>query len=114
MNLPTATPETGYYYHYKHDPEGPVNNYAYFVLGAGHHTENDCRPEDRFMQVYYPLYESFVYAHGKMADLRPLAMALEAVTIDGSEVPRFSRITDEAVIAELRALRNSMYPEIFN
>jgi hypothetical protein len=106
-------PEPGYYYHYKHDPKGPVNNYAYFVLGAGHHTEDDCRPEDRFMQVYYPLYEAFVYTHGKMADLRPLDMALEHVVVDGREVPRFSRITDETVIEALKAERARMYPELF-
>ena len=32
-------------------PAGPLNNYAYYIYGIGHHTEDDCRPEDAFMQV---------------------------------------------------------------
>jgi len=68
-------PGAGYYYHYKHDPNGPLNNYAYFIYGVGHHTEDDCRPEDAFMQVYRPLYETaYAYQNGGMFDLRPLYM----------------------------------------
>jgi hypothetical protein len=48
---PEELPEPGYYYHFKHDPDGPLNNYAYYIYGVGHHTENDCRTEDAFMQV---------------------------------------------------------------
>src|SRR5271170_1814103 len=51
---PEKRPEPGYYYHYKHDPNGPLNNYAYYIYGVGHHTEDDCRPDDVFMQVYRP------------------------------------------------------------
>ena len=54
---PKNLPEPGYYYHFKHDPDGPLNNYAYYIYGVGHHTEDDCRTEDAFMQVYRPLYE---------------------------------------------------------
>ena len=49
---PEKRPEPGFYYHYKHDPDGPLNNYAYYIYGVGHHTEDDCRPEDAFIQVY--------------------------------------------------------------
>lgn len=45
------SPKAGFYYHHKHDPKGPLNNYAYFIYGIGHHTEDECRPEDAFMQV---------------------------------------------------------------
>jgi hypothetical protein len=58
-------PEPGFYYHYKHDPNGSVNNYAYEVLGIGHHTEDSCRPEDEYLVVYRPLYEAFVYIRQK-------------------------------------------------
>lgn len=34
MKIPTQVPERGFYYHYKHDPAGSVDNYAYEVLGA--------------------------------------------------------------------------------
>ena len=52
---PARRPEPGYYYHFKHDRNGPLNNYAYYIYGVGHHTEDGCRPEDAFMQVYRPL-----------------------------------------------------------
>ena len=39
---PEKLPEPGYYYHFKHDPDGPLNNYAYSIYGVGHHTEDDC------------------------------------------------------------------------
>ncbi len=56
-------PERGFYYHYKHDPDGEVNNYAYEVVGVGCHTEDDCRPIDINMVVYRPLYESAKVYH---------------------------------------------------
>jgi hypothetical protein len=51
ISPPEELPEPGYYYHFKHDPDGRVNNYAYYIYGVGHHTESDCRPDDAFMQV---------------------------------------------------------------
>lgn len=102
-------PEKGFYYHYKHDPAGAVNNYAYEFMGAGHHTEDDCRPIDTYMAVYRPLYEAFVYREGKMFDLRPLQMWTETVEKDGNVVPRFTKITDPKVIEELTAIRDNMY-----
>jgi hypothetical protein len=108
---PEQTPAPGYYYHYKHDPNGPLNNYAYYIFGVGHHTEDDCRPEDAFMQVYRPLYETaYVYRNGGMFDLRPLYMFYKPAILNGREVPRFTRITDEGVIAKLRAIKARVYP----
>lgn len=109
---PEKRPEPGYYYHYKHDPKGAVNNYAYFIDGVGHHTEDDCRPEDRYMQVYRPLYESFVYTNGKMFDLRPLHMFYEPAQWQGKTVERFTRITDPKVIDELRTIKRHMYRDM--
>ena len=43
---PAKLPEPGYYYHFTHDPDGPLNNYAYYIYGVGHHTAGDCRPEE--------------------------------------------------------------------
>ncbi len=103
------TIDPGFYYHYKHDPAGPINNYAYRVFGVGHHTEADCRPEDKLMMVYRPLYEAYVYKNGKMFDLRPLAMALETVEVNGATVPRFKRITDEATIMALQEIERKLY-----
>lgn len=107
--MKTQIPEKGFYYHYKHNPSGSANNYAYEVMGVGLHTEDDCRPEDKNMVVYRPLYESFVYKQGKLFDLRPLGMFVESVTKNGKTFPRFKKITDPAVIAELEAIKNKMY-----
>jgi len=108
--LPKELPEPGFYYHYKHDPSGAVNNYAYYIYGVGHHTEKDCRPEDKFMQVYRPLYEAYVYKLGKMFDLRPLHMFYEPAEVGGKQVQRFTKILDPAVIAQLEAIKTVMYP----
>jgi hypothetical protein len=108
---PEKFPEIGYYYHYKHDSNGPINQYAYYIHGVGHHTEDDCRPEDSYMLVYRPLYDAFVYKNGKMFDLRPLHMFFEPAVVNGAKVERFTKITDSNVIAQLETIRTHMYPE---
>lgn len=103
-------PEPGFYYHYKHDPAGDFTNYAYEVLGVGHHTEEEARPEDHFMVVYRPLYaHAPVYRLGRLYDLRPLAMFMERVEKEGKIVPRFTRIVDPECIARLTQQREEMY-----
>ena len=110
---PDQRPDPGYYYHFKHDPAGPLNNYAYYIYGVGHHTEDDCRTEDSLMQVYQPLYEnSYAYRNGGLFDLRPLYMFYKPAIWKGREVPRFTKITDPAVIAELRAIKTRMYCDL--
>lgn len=111
MPPPENLPEPGFYYHFKHDPYGTVNNYAYYIYGVGHHTEDDCRPEDAFMQVYRPLYEdAYAYRHGGLFDLRPLPMFFEPAKWKGKEVRRFTRILEPHVIAQLEAIKARMYP----
>ena len=42
---PEQCPEPGYYYHYKHDPNGPLNNYAGIVNLAARglpHAKHTC------------------------------------------------------------------------
>ena len=109
MKIPTHVPERGFYYHYKHDPDGPVNNYAYEVTSVGCHTEEDCRPEDANMVVYRPLYESSVYKAGKFSDIRPLEMFMEDVTVGDTTMPRFRKISDPDIIAQLTAIQKQMY-----
>jgi hypothetical protein len=109
MKIPSKVPEKGFYYHYKHDPKGVINNYAYEMIGVGCHTEDDCRPEDANMVVYLPLYEASVYKAGKLFDLRPLEMWIGDVTKDGKTFPRFKKISDTEVIKELEAIRDKMY-----
>ena len=110
---PGKLPEPGYYYHFKHDPNGPLNNYAYYIYGVGHHTEDDCRAEDAFMQVYRPLYEeSYAYRNGGLFDLRPLHMFFKPAEWKGNKVPRFTRIIAPHVIAKLEAIKARMYPNL--
>lgn len=110
MDKPSPVPEPGFYYHYKHDPHGPLNRYAYRVLGTGEHSEDDCRPEDKYMVVYRALYEDArAYQNGKLFDLRPLAMFMGDATKDGATVPRFRKITNPEIIAVLEKTEKEMY-----
>ncbi len=111
MKIPKKIPENGFYYHYKHDSLGPINNYAYEVVGVGCHTEDNCCPEDANMVVYRPLYESSVYKAGKLFDLRPLEMWMGNITKDGKTFPRFSKIIDSTIIAKLKEIKKQMYSE---
>lgn len=99
----------GFYYHYKHNPNGSIENYAYEVLNIGHHTEVEDF-EEASMVVYRPLYESAkVYQAGKHWDVRPLKMFMENVTKDGKTFPRFTKITDQKVVDELIKIRKEIY-----
>lgn len=109
MKVPTQFLECGFYYHYKHDPNGSIDNYAHEVIGVGCHTEDDCRPEDANMVIYRPLYESLVYKSGKFFELRPLEMWFGNVTKDGVTLARFTKITDPAVIMQLEEIKRQMY-----
>ena len=108
---PEHLPEPGYYYHFKHDPDGALNNYAYYIYGVGHHTEEGCRPDDAFMQVYRPLYEeAYAYRNGGLFDLRPLRMFHEPARWKGKDVARFTRIVDPGTIGQLEAIKARLYP----
>ncbi len=109
MKIPSRVPEKGFYYHYKHDPAGSVNNYAYEVIGVGVHSEDDCRPEDANMVVYLPIYEASVFKAGKLFDLRPIDMWMGEVVKDGKNFPRFKKITDENIISQLKDIKKEMY-----
>lgn len=114
LPIPQQVPEPGFYYHYKHDPNGSVNNYAYEVIGIGFHTEADARPGEEHFLIYRPLYEAVVYKASKELgipcfDSRPLKMWMGNVEKGGETFPRFKKITDLVVINELERIRSSMY-----
>jgi hypothetical protein len=63
------------------------------------------------MQVYRPLYEeAYAYRNGGLFDLRPLHMFFKPAEWKGKAVPRFSRIVDPDLIAQLEAIKSRMYP----
>ncbi len=110
---PTPIPARGFYHHYKHDPAGPINNYAYLIVIPGLHTEKECPPQDKMMMVYLPLYpEASVYKAGRFSDLRPFDLFTEPVEINGEKKLRFSPITDSETIAELTRIYYELYPPI--
>jgi len=105
------TPEKGFYYHYKHDLKAGISNHAYEVLGVGLHTEGNHEEVSSkdMLVVYLPLYEAFVYKTGKLFDVRPLEMFMEKVVKDGKTIPRFTKITDQKIIEELKNIKIEMY-----
>ena len=112
--MPKKVPETGFYYHYKHDPSGPVNSYAYEVIGVGFHTEDNARKGEEHFLVYRPLYEASVYKASMELgiacfDCRPLEMWMGNVEKEGKTFPRFQKVTDPAVVVALAKIRNGMY-----
>jgi hypothetical protein len=110
MPISSPIPEPGFYYHYKHDPHGPLNHHAYRVLGTGEHSEENCRPEDKYMVVYRALYEDArAYQNEKLFDIRPLAMFMEDVTKGDATFPRFRKITNPEIIAKLEEIEKEMY-----
>lgn len=114
LPIPQQVPEPGFYYHYKHDPNGSVNNYAYEVMGIGFHTEADARPGEEHFLIYRPLYEDDFHKTSKELGIpclynRPLKMWMGNVEKGGETFARFKKITDPAVINELKRIRSSMY-----
>ena len=114
LPMPKRVPKIGFYYHYKHDPQGAVNNYAYEVMGVGFHTEDDARTGEEHFVVYRPLYDATVYKASlelgiPCFDNRPLEMWMGDVEKDGKIFPRFKEIVDSQIISELEKIREDMY-----
>ena len=111
MIIPSSSqvPVKGFYYHFKHDPSGAVNNYAYEVIGVGVHTEEDCDPRDANMVVYLPLYDGPIADQQHLFHIRPLSMWMGETVIDGVPMPRFTQITDPDVILQLKRARALHY-----
>ena len=108
IDVPENLPEPGFYYHFKHDSNGPVNVMAYEVLGVQFHTERES------LEVSYrPVYrEAMSYVNGLLGGYsRPLDMFMETVEKPEYSGPRFIKITDSEVIAQLRTIRDEMYPQ---
>jgi hypothetical protein len=95
-------PEKGFYYHYRHDPKGLINNYAYEVLGTSLGTE-----DAQESVVYRPLYQNdFLGRHDFFT--RPLAMFIEDIEKDDVAMKRFTKITDETIIRTLERIRDAI------
>ena len=109
MIIPHQVPEKGFYYHYKHDPYGAVNNCAYEVLGVGVHSEDDGDPRNANMVVYIPIYDCPLADQMHLFQLRPLTEWMGEVEIKGKNVPRFQKISDPDIIKQLVRQRGLIY-----
>ena len=109
MKLPTQTSELGLYYHYKHDPLGPIENYAYELIGVGINTEDNCGESNENMVIYRALYKSSINEKKNLFWLRPLSMWNETVNKEGKTFLRFTKITDASVKEHLGKIRDKMY-----
>jgi len=101
--IPEHLPEPGFYYHYKHDPNGPENQAAYELIGTGWHTETG-----EFCSMYRPLYEGWAFS-SHLTYLRPAEMFMDRVEKPEYQGPRFIKIDDAALVARLTAVRDQMY-----
>ncbi len=95
--------QKGFYYHYKHDANGQLNNYSYEVIGIARNTE-----ENTFTVLYRPLYESDWMPPADFQS-RPFEMFIGDAIKDGKTVPRFQLITDKETISKLKAIKEEMY-----
>lgn len=109
-------PSPGFYYHFRHNPEGAIYNCAYEVLNISRHSEDDCKLIDKELVIYRPLYptaSTYINVRGPLWCARPLSMWCEHVTLDsGVTVPRFARITDKAIVEQLIWQCLEMYGEV--
>jgi hypothetical protein len=101
MKIPGPLPSKGYYYHYKHDPHGSVESYAYEVIGIARHSE-----DGSYLVAYKPLYKN-TYLDGADFSVRPLSMFMEKVVKYGKSVPRFQKIRENKVTRRLKAIQKN-------
>lgn len=109
-------PSPGFYYHYRHNLDGAIYNYAYELLNISRHSENDCRLIDKELVIYRPLYptaSAYINVQGSLWHARPLSIWCDCVTLDsGVVVPRFTRITDKSIVEQLIWQCLEMYQEV--
>jgi hypothetical protein len=103
LPYPEEVPEPGYYYHYKHDLNGPESEAAYELLGVGWHTESG-----EYNVLYRPLYKGWAYS-GRLTYIRPLAMFMDAIDKPEYKGLRFNKITDTDLTERLKAIRDGLY-----
>ena len=96
-------PQKGFYYHFKHNPEISINNYAYEILGTAKNSE-----DNSLNVIYRPLYKNEFLGNADYF-ARPLNMFLENVTLGDKTLPRFSLIADPELISKLEIIKSKLY-----
>ena len=96
-----SQPKVGdFYYHFKHNSELSICNYAYKIIGLGMHTETD-----EIMVVYKALYQlTGISKFDNNLFIRPLLIFCE--NVEKPELnyfdPRFNQILDIDLIKKLK------------
>ena len=97
----TKLPQKGeFYYHFKHNPQLDILNYAYLIVGVALHSENAEK-----LVAYLPLYSpNHVWDYKCDFNVRPLEMFIGLV--EKSDInysgPRFNWITNKSIISQLK------------
>ena len=96
-------PKAGdFYYHFKHNSNKDLFNYAYIIIGIAIHSETE-----ELLVAYKPLYSpNHVFDNKCDFCVRPLNMFIENVEKPNYIGPRFRLITDAQTIDQLRKENN--------
>ena len=102
MPPPEKLPEPGYYYHFKHDPDGPLNNYAYYLSVRNEQLEKAERMSKRSNELspaqmsYQDTYAWVLFRLGRYADARIwIEKAVAAGASDGVILEHYGDILFE-------------------
>jgi len=98
-------PETGFYFHYKHDEKVEWNDHAYYVYGVTWHTEDNSNAV-----LYRPIYENTFLAPADYC-IRPFDMFMDKNIEWKGKVyeERFRKITDPELIKRLEKEKKRLY-----
>ncbi len=92
--------QKGYYYHFKHNPKGPVNNYAYKVIGISKHIETE-----EMLVIYKPLYKNDWLGEAEVF-ARSIDMFMDNISKPEYSGPRFKLIENLEIISKLNDISN--------
>lgn len=102
MIISMQTVQKGFYYHFKHNPEISVNNYAYKLIGVAKHSETE-----EITVIYKPLYKNEWLGEAELMS-RPIDMFMDNVDKPEYKGPRFRLIEDPEIISKLNDIRDGL------
>ncbi len=91
--------QKGFYYHFKHDPNLSINNYAYRLVGIAKNSETE-----EVTVIYKPMYKNKWLSEAELIS-RPIDIFMDTVNKPEYTGPRFRFIEDPEIIAKLNDMR---------
>ncbi len=101
-------PNPGFYLHYQHDPQAPIGNHTYEVLGVG--VGYNGVEDGVFFVVRRPLYRAYAFNMGSLFVIESLEIFVQKIFLAETTVEQFTEVTDPVMIARLMEIRDKMYP----